>query len=116
MRGNIIRSVAIVETARKTKNAAHPATEKKLRRLILQMPGSSSGALSCFGFLTPPAGGADFAGAGETGFAGVATVEAPAGGGGTAMGDGGAALGGGGSGVGAVGSTGLSITLKNTKC
>jgi hypothetical protein len=36
--------------ARKTKNPAQPATEKKLRLLMRQIPGSSSGALSCFGF------------------------------------------------------------------
>jgi hypothetical protein len=45
-----MRRVLIVEVARKTKKAAQPATEKKLRRLIRQIPKSSSGGLSCFGF------------------------------------------------------------------
>src|SRR5437016_21296 len=51
MRGNIILRVPIVDVARKTKNAAQPATEKKFLRLIRQMPGSPSGGRSCFGFL-----------------------------------------------------------------
>ncbi len=66
-----MRSVLTVEVAMKTKKAAHPATEKKFRRLMRQMPGSSSGALSCFGFLTAGAGGFGAAAAvgGATGFA-----------------------------------------------
>ena len=62
MRGNIMRSEPTVEVARKTKKAAQPATEKKFRLLMRQMPGSASGALSCFGFLTT--GAAAFTGEG----------------------------------------------------
>lgn len=45
-----MRSAPIVEVAMKTKNAAHPATEKKFRLLMRQIPWSSSGGLSCLGF------------------------------------------------------------------
>ena len=45
----------MVEVVRNTKKAAHPATEKKFRRLMRQMPGSFSGGLSCLGFFTAAA-------------------------------------------------------------
>lgn len=64
-----MRSEAIVDVAMNTKNAAHPATEKKFLRLILQMPWSCSGGRSCFGFFTETA--AIFAtGTGEEAIAG----------------------------------------------
>src|SRR6267378_2293068 len=84
MRGNIIRSVPMVEVARNTKNAAHPASEKKFRRLIRQMPRSSSGGLSCLGFLIAPAVAGGFGGGTATAGADVeldATGGLPAGGG-----------------------------------
>ena len=111
IRGNIIRSVPIVEVARKTKNAAQPATEKKFRRLMRQMPRSFSGGLSCFGFLVAGVAafgvgvGASFglAGDGEEPVVGCSIIAA---GGGTPFGSDGVLA------VSTLGSLGLSITLR----
>lgn len=52
----------MVEVARNTKKDAQPATEKKLRLLIRQIPASSGGGLSCLGFFI--VGAAGFGGVG----------------------------------------------------
>ena len=73
-----MRNAPIVDVAMKTKNAAHPATEKKLRRLMRQMPWSSSGGRSCLGFFIAGTAttGVDGAGLGATTGATAATLSA----------------------------------------
>src|SRR5579862_8981502 len=89
-----MRNAPMLEVAINTKNAPHPATPIKLRRLIRQIPGSSTGGLSCLGFLIAEGAAATggFAAVGVTGVAGSGGAAATVAGG-TAVGIAAGALG-----------------------
>ena len=90
----------------KLKKANHPATFRKLFLLIRQMPWSSSGGLSCLGFLTS----ARTARCGTCGFGAAATAGSADGAGRVAAGTGTVGIGfGGGAGRAAGGDAGLAV-------